>query len=187
MSEPKTEQQTAVPTPGEKIATSKRRLLNAGLASAPLYLTLKSVPVLATTNCKNPSGFSVSGQASRPQDFAPCSFSGPSIWGSNSDWGSLNSLKNQKIKDTLGNVSSRSAYANVKLKNAFSGQPDAVRYLCAAYLNSRASSGTFPVTTAQVQEMWADGSSANYNPAPTYSTTWGDAEILEYLKYLMTP
>ena len=56
----------------------RRRLVQAGLAGAPLLMALKSTPVLAS-NCKSPSGFSVSGNMSRPGDYVCTDFNGRGV------------------------------------------------------------------------------------------------------------
>ena len=44
-------------------SAGRRRLLQAGISAAPVIMTVASRPVLATTNCRTPSGF-VSGNVS---------------------------------------------------------------------------------------------------------------------------
>jgi len=76
-------------TPTDITATprqGRRKLIQAGIAGAPVLLALKSTPVLAG-NCKQPSGFSVSGNLSATHG-KNCSSPFPSIskWQNTSPW-----------------------------------------------------------------------------------------------------
>src|SRR5438552_17349326 len=66
------------PSAGGDLKASRRRLLQGGLAAAPVLMTLVSRPVLASSTCTTPSGF-VSINASHPG--APvCDGNGPTYW-----------------------------------------------------------------------------------------------------------
>lgn len=188
MSDPKAKHQQAASDP--RVAESRRRLVQAGLAGAPLFLALRTTPVLAA-NCKNPSGFSVSGNLSRPGDFTPCNFLGPSGWRSTplSSWPSValqNPTQTKKLSETLGaNPSFTNSVNNTRLYDALASSDAFIRYLAAAYLNS-VSNAAFPATTAQVTAMWLNGpTSAGYVPNASYGSSWDPNEIVAYLQYLM--
>lgn len=192
MSDPKNQQDQT--SPESRMAESRRRLVQAGLASAPLFLVLKSTPVLAT-NCKNPSGFSVSGNLSRPEDFAPCAFLGPSGWQGIplSGWPAAakqGANQTYKLSEVLGSTTySGISNANtIRILQALGSGDAFVSYIAAAYLNSVGpSSGAFPATTDQIGLMWQNGpTGSGYLPAPTYDDAWGTGDIVAYLQYLMS-
>src|SRR6266446_8785038 len=63
---------------GGDLKASRRRLLQGGLAAAPVLMTLVSRPVLAR-QCTSPSGF-VSGNASTPGRGVDCTGHTPEYW-----------------------------------------------------------------------------------------------------------
>lgn len=187
MSDPKADNQQ---NPQTRVADSRRRLVQAGLASAPILLALRATPVLAA-NCKNPSGFSVSGNLSRPNDFVACNFTGPSGWRGTalSSWPAAalqNASTTKKLSDVFGtNPNYSNSVNNTRLYDALANSDLFIRFIVAGYLNSL-TNGAFPATTAQITSMWLTApSAAGYTPNPAYGSTWDVNETLAYLRYLM--
>jgi len=85
---------------------SRRRLLQGGLASAPVLMTLVSRPVLAQ-QCQSPSGF-VSGNASIV-NFQICTGSTPEFWKQEQSFGSWVAPYSPVNVGAVGGLSSRRA------------------------------------------------------------------------------
>lgn len=159
---------------------SRRRLVQAGLAGAPLLMMLKSAPALAV-NCKQPSGFSVSGNLSKTNN-ANCAepANGPDYWiglAPSSTW------KDLVVGTTLGaSTYSNSTLNTLTLQEALNGSDETLKLIVAAYLD--AGEGAFPVDQTEVQRMWIEVPNG-YIAETTHHTTWGVFELNQYLRYTM--
>ena len=159
---------------------SRRRLVQAGLAGAPLLMMLKSAPALAV-NCKQPSGFSVSGNLSKTGE-VNCTqpANGPAYWISQA---SGSSWEGQLVSATLGaSTHDGGIHNNLTLLQALQGDSNFVKLMVAAYLD--ADSNLFPVVKTEVQKMWLDVPTG-YVAETTHNTTWGPFELEQYLRYTM--
>ena len=153
---------------------SRRRLVQAGLAGAPLLMALKSTPVLAS-NCKSPSGFSVSGNMSRPGDYVCTDFNGRGV----SYW-----------KTQLANE----ANLNIPYATAFGSDPHTIGSLldalnrgdiyskaAAVYLNASVSERIAIVDIVNLGLESAGG----YIPPTAGAKPWHAAEVEAYFNYLL--
>ena len=156
---------------------TRRRLLQGALSATPVLLTLASRPAYAT--CKQPSGFSVSGNLSRPADFS-CNGSTmgkkPSEWATGVGWPSAPTPPcnsgTTKVKDIFGGSDA------TLLQAKLIGGSEIEKYVIAAYLNSRTS--RTPNNPTEVVKMW-NGKHGAYSPVP--GVTWSTAQLLAYLKH----
>jgi len=169
--------QHAVSTP----QTNRRKLVQVGLAGAPLLMALKSTPVLAA-NCKNPSGFSASGNLSRPNDYKCLDFQslGLSYWVT---W--LNNHPADNVAFTV--IGTPQDVSVTDLASALAkGQTNIHALAAAAYLNAVKTSG-FPINAATLSAMWAQGvvsGGGGYKPIPN-ATAWFSDTVAAYLRYLL--
>ncbi|MCZ4305083.1 hypothetical protein O4G98_10075 [Zoogloeaceae bacterium G21618-S1] len=171
--------------PSKPISDSRRRLVQGGLSGAPLLLLLKSTPALATFSCKQPSGFSVSGNLSNPGS-QTCQqyYKKPTDWHVACQNSSAPGWKDYKVKDTLGACGYNSNHNNKKLKDALADSDEFLRYCVAAWANANSGSG-YPVTPSTVCDMWKKGATGSY-PAVTYPlVNWGKSDVTTYFKYTM--
>jgi hypothetical protein len=167
----------------------RRRLLQGGLAAAPVLMTLVSRPVLAQRAglCQTPSGF-VSANASTAGRSERCLGHGSGYW--------KNLPGNQwpapYLPETLFNVAfnlapSAAPFAGLTLLqvlNLMGGAPinDVARVIVAALLNA-ASPGLTPVLTIPVvRHMWQEYSSSGFGVfSPSSGASWNHDELLDYL------
>lgn len=164
----------------------RRKLIQAGLASAPVLLALKSTPVLAG-NCKQPSGFSVSGNLSA-NGSKNCSsrFPGISDWQKNSGQWPNGLTPNSLFKDALG-ASALNQADTFTLGAALGDTANPLNAKAAAvFLGSAANYG--PPNTEVVKALWTDGVRGGGYGALGYkseSTTWRWIEVDKYFDYLL--
>ena len=151
----------------------RRKLIQAGIAGAPVLLALKSTPVLAS-NCKSPSGFSVSGNMSRPGDYVCKEFNGRGV----SYW------KTQLTNDTTLNISYATAFGSdpkgiSTLLDALN-RSDVYSKAAAVYLNANAAERLI------LQSVVNQGleSSAGYVPS-VGAKPWHAFEVEAYFNYLL--
>ncbi|MBT0963930.1 hypothetical protein [Denitromonas iodatirespirans] len=172
-------------TPSTPTSESRRRLVQGGLSGAPLLLLLKSTPALATYSCKQPSGFSVSGNLSQPGS-QTCHqyYKKPSDWYYTCQSSSAPSWKNYKVKDVLGSCGYNSAHNDKKLKDALADGDEFLRYCVAAWANAAGGSG-YPVNTATVCDMWKKGAMGSYQAVTYPVVNWGKTDVVAYFKYTM--
>lgn len=151
----------------------RRKLVQAGLAGAPLLLALKSTPVLAS-NCKSPSGFSVSGNMSRPGDYVCTEFNGRGV----SYW------KTQLTNNSSLNISYATAFGsdpkNIGTLLDALNRSDVYSKAAAVYLN--ASAGERPAIQAVVNQGLE--SSAGYVPS-VGAKAWHAFEVEAYFNYML--
>lgn len=180
----------AAEAPAIAVKVGRRRLLRGGLAAAPALLALKSTPVLAC-NCKNPSGFTMSGNLSRKLVDRNCADPArkPSGWrtnctGTRYNISSVSIYKSAKFKDYF---STNGTYVDKTFDAALNGlDTDPQALIVAVYLEAAANGNgtTFPNTT-MVKNMWNLGViGGNYKPTTSSADTWNAAEVIYYLKYL---
>lgn len=176
-----------------RISESRRRLVQGGLAGAPVLMMLKSTPALATTTCKQPSGFSVSGNLSRPDDFTCTPFPGPTTWVGMLDLDPKPSWRNNDLLTILGDngqVDALKQNGKVKIKNALQNGDAFIKYMVCAYLNlQHGTNGYVPgVTLSQLQAMWMQAPSSGYQALSSPQVViWYKADVLNYLQYTMNP
>lgn len=163
----------------------RRKLIQAGLASAPVLLALKSTPVLAG-NCKHPSGFSVSGNLSA-NGAKNCSsrFPGISEWQKNpSQW--PNSLTpNSLFKAALG-ASALNQADTFTLGAALGDTANPLNAKAVAVLLGSFNYG--PPGPDVVKALWTDGVRGGGYAALGYkseSTMWHWIEVDKYFDYLL--
>jgi len=167
-------------------SAGRRRLLQAGISTAPVIMTVLSRPVLAQAgNCQSPSGF-VSGNASNP-GMNMCSGFTPAYWvtqgqtpnGWPAGTPSLTHPDHVKVKKVFGGTDQ-----TTKLLDVLNGT-NAPAQIAAAYLNIRAG-GLIPPTVlalAQVQHMWTEfAATGGYTPSA--GAHWDAAELVDYLQRL---
>jgi hypothetical protein len=167
------------------LKATRRRLLQGGLAAAPVLMTLASRPVLAQT-CTTPSGY-VSANASRPGG-SSCSGYGPSHWYGQINWPSTykpnDNFKKYFSPDlTLPNVSGATKLIDVV--NPAQTTNVVARYLVAALLNTGPPVLT-PVlsTAAAVTGMWSEFAQAG-SYSPSSGAFWSADELIDYLQTTM--
>jgi len=170
-------------------SAGRRRLLQAGISTAPVVMTVLSRPVLAQAgNCQSPSGF-VSGNASNP-GMNMCTGRTPSYWVTQGQYqngwpaGSpdLTHPDHVKVKKVFGGND------YTKLLDVLNrGAADATAQIAAAYLNIRAG-GLIPptvLTLAQVQHMWTENAATlGGGYTPSAGAHWSAAELVDYLQRL---
>lgn len=166
-------------SPGAQRRDTRRRLIQGGLATAPVLLALKSTPVLAA-NCKLPSGFSISGNLSRPNDYVCQAHPpGPSAWLNTIP--DADKLRSFQSVDTFGSAPLDSNVTN--LLQALSSTAPLDRLITAAWLNAKYNQ-LAGLTTAMVRAMWDQGvRGAGYSPVA--GATWHATQVQAYLQYLM--
>lgn len=163
----------------------RRKLIQAGIAGAPVLLALKSTPVLAG-NCKQPSGFSVSGNLSATGG-KNCGtpFPGISEWQKDSSQWPNNFTPDTPFKSALG-------------ANALN-QPDTFTLGAAlgdttTPLNAKAAAvflGSFsyaPPSPDAVKALWTDGVRGSGYATLGYkseSSVWHWIEVDKYFDYLL--
>ncbi len=171
--------------PSPAISGNRRKLIRGGVIGAPVLLALKSTPVLAC-NCKQPSGFSTSGNLSR-NGGASCTdpAKSPTYWSANT----------YDKYSSRGRATKYFRYANVradtKFKDVFGGTDERkfidvlgegsfASLVVAAYLNLKAGRFVSGVSLSSVQEMW----NGTYRPTAG-APPWTKEEGENYLRYVM--
>ena len=183
----------SVPPPSSEADPSagRRRLLQSGLAAAPVLMTLVSRPVLAqrTGMCQSPSGF-VSLNASNAGRSVSCTGHSPTYWAGGSQAGNQWPFPNQSLQprpNTPFNTvfTSYQPYAGKSLLDvvkfpAGSAAPDSVaRDIVASYLNAL-SGLTPPLSAVVVKDIWAEYITTGFFQ-PSSGGRWNAAEIIDYL------
>ena len=163
----------------------RRKLIQAGLASAPVLLALKSTPVLAG-NCKHPSGFSVSGNLSA-NGSKNCSsrFPGISDWQKNSGQWPNGLTPNSLFKDALG-ASALNQADTFTLGAALGDTANPLNAKAVAVLLGSVNYG--PPGPDVVKALWTDGVRGGGYSALGYkseSTMWHWIEVDKYFDYLL--
>lgn len=165
---------------GLSTAQSKRRkLIQTGLAGAPVLLALKSTPVLAA-NCKLPSGFSVSGNLSRNGTTA-CSpkLNGVTYWAANA------TQEQKDLPFAPPNFTAPLPGTGVATfgQALARGNGDVHAKIVAAFLSASAPGSFLSVDT--VKSMWNLGVLGGAYPASA-GDSWDDTEVTAYLDYVLS-
>jgi hypothetical protein len=188
--------------PGARGLSSARRraLLRAGVVGAPTVMALASSPAMATTSCKLPSGFSVSGNLSRTGGknctSLPCSK--PSVWNNSTNCpGSAYQYKTTGVykAHTFNGVlcgSSRFGYNGTYPNSTWgtclgTGSRDThVQALaCAVYLHAKANGGAGFPTQLTVMKMWNDAVITGVGYVPSAGAkAWNSTDVKNYFLYL---
>lgn len=176
--------------PSTAISGNRRKLIRGGVVGAPVLLALKSTPVLAC-NCKQPSGFSTSGNLSR-NGGATCTdpAKNPTYW-------SANTYDTHTYDKSMGRTKKTKyfRYANVpvatKFKDVFGGTDERTLIVVlgedgfaslavAAYLNLKAGRFVSGVSLSSIHDMW----NGTYRPTAGVPP-WTKEESENYLRYVM--
>jgi hypothetical protein len=165
-----------LPTAVSDRSLTRRRLLQGGLAAAPVLMTLVSRPVLAQ-QCTTPSGY-VSLNASTAGRGVACTGHSPEYWiAHTSSW--VNSNPTTMFDTVFAPHYSGKTLLDVLGLNG--GPTDEVaRYVVAALLNVQAA--LVPVLTVTiVKDMWSEYL-AKGSFSPSSGATWTQAELVDYLR-----
>jgi hypothetical protein len=167
---------------GGDLKASRRRLLQGGLAAAPVLMTLVSRPVLAQSTCTHCSGgfpsYWVNYQAHPwPSPYFPTKVTGP---------GGHNPTD---FKDVFKpKLTSNPSLLEVLQGNAGSGNPTTdlvAQYVSAALLNAASGSLTPVLALSLVLDIWSEFANTT-RFKPSSGASWDANEIVEYLKTTMT-
>ncbi|MBV8502987.1 MAG: hypothetical protein JO006_14885 [Paucibacter sp.] len=172
--------------PARLTSPARRRLLRGGLASAPALLALKSTPVMAC-NCKLPSGFSVSGNASRNQGKSCTSPGGtPSYWRPRYDAsGCYTGTASCYKYENFSKYFTCGGYTDGNLDGCLgAGDADHRAMATACYLAACSNGGAYFPSCDTVKKIWNLGIIGSGYPVPGSSAIWKQADCLAYLKYL---
>ena len=183
---------------GGELKASRRRLLQGGLAAAPVLMTLVSRPVLAQNICTTPSGF-VSINASHP-GAARCSGGFPSYWVNYQAHPWPSPYYPTKVTGPGGHnptdfkdVFKPNLTSNPSLLEVLQGNAGArvsttdvvAQYVSAALLNAASGSLTPVLTVSLVLDIWSEFANTQ-RFTPSSGASWDANEIVDYLKTTMT-
>mgnify|MGYP000219789718 CR=1 FL=1 len=168
----------------------RRKLIQAGIAGAPVLLALKSTPVLAG-NCKQPSGFSVSGNlsatggkncASRFPSINDWVKADPGLWPS--DYSRNTALFGAALG--AGAIGHDADIGTFRLIDALNDASNPLNAKAAAVFLGSFSYG--PPGPAVIKALWTDGVQGGGYASLGYkneSTTWHQTEVAKYFDYLL--
>ena len=174
------------PVSSSDVRTTRRRLLQGGVAAAPVLMTLVSRPVLAQSRgqaCQTPSGF-VSLNASTAGRAANCTGRSPVGYSSNTTTWPAPYTPTTLFKAVF-NTPPFASYAGKTLLDILnlSGTPpydDVAKLIVAALLNAQA--GLTPVLSVQtVKHMWSEFSTT-LTFSPSSGASWNHDELVDYLQ-----
>lgn len=167
---------------GQTPKANRRKLIQTGLAGAPLLMALKSVPALAA-DCKQPSGFSASGNLSQ-NGTTPCApkMNGVSFWQGQA---AVVPATNPDFDLQFGSVFTASPTVTDTLRTVLTTGTALQKKMVAAWLSAKAGSPLFNAT--QAVAMWNDGVVGGaWMPNPSIpSVTWGPVQVEQYLDYVL--
>lgn len=180
------------------VSQSRRKLLRAGAIGAPALVALKATPVMAC-NCKQPSGFSVSGNLSRTGS-KNCvdSATKPSGWKTTKcstsnpyNYSGTTISKNSNFTSLTGTGSrvfqTNTTYTNKTLDAALGrGDGDLQALIVAVYLDAVVTGGANFPSKEKVIDMWNQAiiGSSGYQPTTSSTTRWYKDDVTKYLMYL---
>ena len=175
------------------VSRSRRNLLRAGALGAPALVALKPAPVIACT-CKLPSGFTVSGNASRgikncadpgrkayTWRTSNCRTSSPYYYYSG---GTTFTINKSTAISSLG--LSQGSYTGTTVDSWLAkGDSSDQGLLMACYLESIASGNdsNWPKKDKFVA-MWNQGVIGNSYTPPNQTSPWDQTKVIAYLKFL---
>ncbi|HEV2718328.1 MAG TPA: hypothetical protein VGU64_23885 [Terriglobales bacterium] len=175
------------PPPEERPVRGRRRVLQGGLAVAPVLMTLVSRPVLGQGTCTSPSGY-VSANASNA-GHETCSGHPPDYWANPlhfSEWPSGFHPENPHVS-RFNDFFTPHLQGNPTLLAVLQGQAgtgnrttdNVARYITAALLNAAA--GLTPVLgIPTVQHMWQEYVTTGFF-SPFANAHWDTNELIDYL------
>jgi len=187
------EAQPAAVAPG--VSRVRRNLLRAGAIGAPALISLKPASVIACS-CKLPSGFSVSGNASRGPKNCVDYGRKASIWYSSTNCqtaspykyfsgGTIYSINKNTLASAIG-LSTNGSYPDATLDVWLrKGDSHEQGLIVACYLEAIANGNdsTWPKKDKFVT-MWNSGVIAGSYTPPNQTTPWTKAKVIAYLKFL---
>ena len=167
----------------------RRRLLQAGVSTAPVLMTVLSRPVLAQPgNCQSPSGF-VSGNASNP-GMETCSGRTPLYWSglTASQWPGTYTPTTLFTSVFAPALNGNATLTFLQVLNTTGGPGNFIARLCVAAVLNVAAGPTFipptVLTKATIVHIWHEyATTLHYSPVPLAS--WSDTEIIDYLTRIM--
>ena len=167
---------------------ARRRLIRGGVAGVPIVLTLASTPVLAC-NCKQPSGFSVSGNLSHKPltGEGSCTSTAKTPLQIKAILDGLPSSDSSKQASTKKFAVVFPSYNGLDrntltLYNSLSNGNELVQLLSAAWMNTFVYG--FNATRTEIQNM-GNAALSNTGYTVTAGVIWYRADIIIYLKYAM--
>ncbi|MBN9696399.1 MAG: hypothetical protein J0L85_11440 [Zoogloea sp.] len=163
----------------------RRRLIQGGLAGAPLLMALTSVPALAA-ECKQPSGFSASGNFSQNGNAACTSkLSGVKDWVKFCEATPSPSSHPIDTNTFSGVFATTGSVTDTFRKILTISGTDLQKKIVAAWLS--ANLGSALLTKDTVVKMWNDGvMGAGFHPSTTMpSVTWNSQKVEQYLDYVL--
>jgi hypothetical protein len=182
-------QDTAAPATEARLSSpARRRLLRAGAIGAPALLALKSTPVMAC-NCKLPSGFSTSGNASRNASSTACAQPGykPTTWRyspyCDSKTGVYQYTTCQK-GEKFSKYFSCTGYTDAVLDTCLGADNDHRGMAMAGFLMACSQGGTNYPTKTTIQNIWNQGVCGSGYLVPGTTVTWNRNKCLSYLQYV---
>lgn len=161
-------------------STRRRKLLRGGLIGAPAVLALHATPVRAS-NCKLPSGFSVSGNQSRPDQYACTKTRKPTDWPNNVV---DNKYSGTSVKpgDWFQTYFTSEPTPNVRMRDVL--VESSVRSKAAAVLLN-AASGQLPGLTVDMAKNMYNLGIRGSGYSPTAGVTWNAATVEAYFNYIL--
>lgn len=193
--------ESAQATGATGLSSARRRaLLRASVVGAPTVMALASAPAMATTSCKLPSGFSVSGNLSRTGGknctSTPCAK--PSVWNNSTNCpGAAYQYKTTGVykSHTFNGVvcrTSRFRY-NATYPNSSWGtclgtgsrDTNVQALACAVYLHAKDNGGSGFPSQLTVMKMWNDAviTATGYSPSAG-AKLWNATDVRNYFLYL---
>lgn len=176
------------------VSDRRRKLLRAGVAGGPALLALKSSPVLATNNCKLPSGFSVSGNYSQTRSYT-CTkaYKGPGAWSSTTTKMTVSGKPSYWVY-TGTSVKTTSQFSeffknangidgSIMFKDLLTKSPDVRALFGAALLNALVND--FPIGHLTVRKIWDDAFAGSGYTPPNTTAKWGRDDAEGYIRYLL--
>jgi len=190
----------STPAQGPEPRAARRRLLQGGLAAAPVLMTLVSRPVLAGA-VQTPSAF-CSGNTSTPGITLTSSGQTPTYWTQPQNFGAwrppyypVGTSSTQQVgliatqgSSTLGPTLFDSVfkphYRNKSLLDVLKlqgGSTDQVARYCVAVVLNIAAGWTPVITVNTVKQIWSEYLTKGYFE-PTAGIHWDAGQIVQYLK-----
>jgi hypothetical protein len=179
------EDTAAAAAPARLGSPARRRLLRGGMVAAPALLALKATPVMAC-NCKLPSGFSVSGNASGAQSQI-CSPPGctPKTWQTQCNSSGCYTGSSCYRTDYFSKYFTCGTYTDKTLDYCLGYSNTDHRALATAcYLQACSDGGAYFPTTNVIRDIWNMGVIAGAYPVPGSTAVWTKATCIAYLTYL---
>ncbi len=174
-------EKSAGPQAGNQGPIAKRRkLIQTGVAGAPLLLTLKSLPALAA-DCKQPSGFSASGNLSKNGTNACANrVNGITYW----QTFATNNPTDADLDRPFNEIFSSSD--TTTMRQLLGSGTLIQKQIIAAWRSARPPVSTALFTADQVVQMWNLGVVGGAYPVGA-GVTWNATQVGQYLTYVLFP